>query len=324
MDSFCEIGFGVKMNSMEHSEFAERFFEAYEYVTAHTEGRMKTGDLWRIKEFFFKDQMFVKQVKVLDDFLYSIIVERKKDTPEELAEKNDLLSQLLCQEQSLTDAELRDWIMNLMIAGRDTTALTLTWSLFELAQEKNSDIMKKLIDEMSGIMSISPEDFTSENISTEYLTENLDFDFQKKQRYLHKVFQETLRMYPPIPINAFETVADDVIKTSDDKRYLVKKGTVCIYSAWTCQRHPDNFEDPLTYNPDRFDKPIKPFSFLAFNAGPRICLGQEMAYIEAKVLLSCLLSQFEFEISDVSKVIPKQSIILTAQNGLPVFIKPRK
>jgi len=324
LDSFCEIGFGVRLNAMENGGFAERFYEAMQYVTEHNEGRMKTGELWRVKEFFFKDQAYLGHIKFIDDFLYSIIAERKKESFEELSAKNDLLSQLICQEKGISDKDLRDWVMNLMIAGRDTTALTLTWSLFELSQEKNSDIMRRLIEEMSGIMNIAPEDFNSDNITPEYLTENFDYEFQKKQRYLHKVFQETLRMYPPIPINSFETVTDDVIRTSDDKKFHIKKGTVCIYSAWTSQRHPDNFEDPLKYNPDRFDKPVKPFSFLAFNAGPRICLGQEMAYVEAKILLSCLLSQFEFELCDVSKVVPKQSIILTALNGLHVNIRPRK
>jgi len=192
------------------------------------------------------------------------------------------------------------------------------------AKEKNTDIAEKVITEICDSLGMERSEFNAEKMNPEFLLENFSYDFQKNQRYLHKVFQETLRLYPPIPVNAFEAVCDDVIPTSDGKRYLIKKGTICIYSAWCSQRNPDNFENPLEYDPSRWDKKVKPFSFLSFNAGPRICLGQEMAYVEAKILLSCLLSQFEFEISDIEKVEPKQSIILTAVGGLRVNIKPRQ
>jgi len=146
----------------------------------------------------------------------------------------------------------------------------------------------------------------------------------------YELFQERnsenlLKYYPTVPINAFEATRDDVITTSDDKKYLIKKGSVCIYSAWSTQRSPMNYEDPLTFNPNRFDDNdnIKPYSFLSFNAGPRICLGQEMAYIEVKILLSCLLSQFHFEILEPEKVKPKHSVILTALDGLKVRVRPR-
>lgn len=324
LDTFAEIAFGVQLNSMNTCEETEKFFEAFEYVSNHGEKRMKTGELWRIKEFFFRDHKFQESVKEINDFVYGIIKERKAEPYESLEQKTDLLSMLIVREQNITDKELRDWVTNLVIAGRDTTAITLTWSTFELFQEKNKEIFQGVISEICRELDIHESDFNSKVFNEEFMLNRLTYDFQKKQRYLHKVFQETLRLYPPVPVNAFEATCDNVVKTSDDKRYLIKKGSVCIYSAWSTQRHPLNFENPMQFNPNRFDeKDIRPYSFLSFNAGPRICVGQEMAYIEAKILLTCMLSNFTFEIVNPENVRPKHSIILTVVDGLQVKVTPR-
>jgi len=101
----------------------------------------------------------------------------------------------------------------------------------------------------------------------------------------------------------------------------VKKGTICFYSSFTTHRQPSLFENPLKFDPDRFDKPIIPFSFVPFHGGPRLCLGQEMAYVEAKILMTCFISQFRFECN--GEVVPKQALLLTALNGVPMKLFPR-
>ena len=99
-------------------------------------------------------------------------------------------------------------------------------------------------------------------------------------------------------------------------------GTTCIYSAYATHRSPRNFEDPEKFNPDRFDQLPIPFSFVPFHAGPRICLGQELAMIEAKILISSFLSQFRVEVINGDDVAPRQAVILTTTNGVYAHLHP--
>ena len=267
----------------------------------------------------------------MDDFVYKIISQRKNETIESLSTKHDLLSQLLIQNlqnedksSHLTDSDLRDWVMNFLIAGRDTTAVTLTWCTFLLSKAENSEVVTKIIEEISALLEISVADFNAEKITPNFLSEKLNFQFQKNQKYLHNVIDETLRVYPPVPLDGYAATQDDVITTSNNERFLVRRGTFVVYSAWITHHHPSNYPNPEQFKPERWTTDqIVPSSFVPFHWGPRICLGQEMAYIETKVMLTCLLSQLKFKVVDESLVIPKRAIILTAAKGLPMFLSSR-
>ena len=327
LDSFCELGFGVNINSIESTDSAVKFQKAFDYVQTYTENRFRTGELWRVTEIFFKDANFHSHLKYMDDFITSIIDRRRMESIEELSSKSDLLSLLLLQnakgEENWNDQDIRDWVMNFLIAGRDTTAITLTWCTYLLSKPENQFASENVIEEICNLLQINRENFNSTNLTFDFLNENISFDFQKNQKYLHKVLQETLRLYPPVPIDGFGAIKDDVVTTTDGKKYKIKKGTICLYSAYTTHRQPFLFENPERFDPDRFSRSIVPFSFVPFHGGPRLCLGQEMAYIEAKILLTCLLSQFKFELSPNANVVPKQALILTALNGVTMTLSPR-
>ena len=173
----------------------------------------------------------------MDDFVNKIIKQRKDDTEEELEEKNDLLSQLLLQniikqrensQIKFTDKDLRDWVMNFLIAGRDTTAILLTWFFYITSRPENSFAIKNIQNELCELLTIDHENFNPNNLNLDFLSEKIDYEFQKNQKYLHKSLQETLRLFPPVPIDGYVATRDDVITTSDNQQFLVKKGTFIL------------------------------------------------------------------------------------------------
>jgi len=339
LDSFCEIGFGLNIKSIHSTESALVFQRAFDFVQTYSVERWKSGELWKVKEFFWRSPEFQHQLQLINSFVMNIINSRSEESEEELEEKTDLLSQLLLhnirvergeiEEEKITVEELRDWIMNFLIAGRDTTAMLLTWCTYLISKPENSKFYYNVLNEIEEIYSEDPTYFDDQSLDDnkndkkigEVVFDRITFESQKNQKELKKILQETLRLYPPVPVDGYEAMVDDVITTTNGEKIFVKKGTFVAYSAYTTHRQEYNFVDAEKFNPDRFDSHVIPFSFVPFHGGPRVCLGQDMAYIEAKILMTSMLANFQFEL--VGEVTPKQSVILIAKDGVRFHITPK-
>jgi len=180
---------------------------------------------------------------------------------------------------------VRDETLNILIAGRDTTASTLTFMLYMLSQ--NPQVLKRLRKEIL--------DHVGPNARPTH--EDL-----RDLKYLRSAINETLRLFPPVPFN-FRHATQDVIwpASGGGQPFFIPGGTRCIYSVFAMHRRTDLWgPDALEFDPDRFlDERMKkylipnPFIFLPFNAGPRICLGQQFAYNEISFMIIRLLQAFE-------------------------------
>ena len=201
---------------------------------------------------------------------------------EALEEGADTLLDHLVQ---FTDDEtiIKDEVINILVAARDTTAATLTFAVYMLAE--NPEIMSRLRSEVLGRLGASnyptPEDF-------------------KEMKYLRAVLNETLRLFPAVPMNE-RAAAKSTILHSNGQKYYVPAGAGMSYSVLYMHRRKDLWgPDADAFDPDRWiDDRLKkyvtpnPFIFLPFNAGPRICLGQQFAYNEASYFLCRLLQRVE-------------------------------
>ncbi|KAF8306199.1 cytochrome P450 [Clavulina sp. PMI_390] len=177
---------------------------------------------------------------------------------------------------------IRDSLMNMLIAGRDTTACLLTFATYALSQ--HPEVLAKLREEILSV--ISPTDVPT-------------YDSIRDLKYLRAVLNETLRLFPPVPLNYRESIKADVWTAADDTRWFIPAGTATGYSVLSMHRDKDLWgEDALVFDPMRWiDERLarltaNPFMFLPFNAGPRICLGQQFAYNEASFMLVRLLQTF--------------------------------
>ncbi|KDN37558.1 hypothetical protein RSAG8_10075, partial [Rhizoctonia solani AG-8 WAC10335] len=181
------------------------------------------------------------------------------------------------------ESVIRDEIINILVAARDTTATTLTFAVYILAE--NPAIMARLRDEITGRLGAS---------------NNPTSDDLKEMKYLRAVLNETLRLFPAVPVN-LRTAAKSTILKLNGKQYYVPAGTSMTWSTLMMHRRKDLWgPDADEFDPDRWlDDRLKkyvtpnPFIFLPFNAGPRICIGQQFAYNEASFFLCRLLQRVE-------------------------------
>eukprot|EP01102_Stenamoeba_stenopodia_P016561 TRINITY_DN57_c0_g1_i1.p1 TRINITY_DN57_c0_g1~~TRINITY_DN57_c0_g1_i1.p1 ORF type:complete len:496 (-),score=123.72 TRINITY_DN57_c0_g1_i1:44-1531(-) len=315
LDSFSEIGFGVQVKSIDQDD--NRFQTAFDYVQFETDRRGTMGKLWR----YIPDKRYKAELKYMDDFIENIISARRNESIEELHQKKDLLSQVMTKTDEhgkrLYDEEgLRDFVMNFLIAGRDTTAMTLTWCFYLLSQ--NPEVEKKMIEEMESILGPSP----ANPEDTSRGEPEIDWENLKKLKYVKAVLYETLRLFPPVPVDGYQACKDDVMPGG----YFIPKGTVVLYSAYTLQRHPDYFPEPEKFKPERFENTQPPaYSWVPFHGGPRLCLGQEMAIIEAKIFLCIFMWRYRqsLRLASDANVELKRGIILTAKHGMKMNLTRR-
>ncbi|KAI1789057.1 cytochrome P450 [Ganoderma leucocontextum] len=267
-----------------------RFSEAFTGVQDALAVRLRTGWTWAFSEVFkgrTRDHM-----EIVDAYLQPILEEavRKNQSaaskPKKAMDDDDgetLLGHLVKQTQDPTI--LHDETLNIMIAGRDTTAATLTFAVYLLCLYP--DVFKKLRAEV--MEKIGPKGMPN-------------FDDIRTMKYLRSVINETLRLYPIVPFNVRVATKDTTIPNPDPSKppVFVPAGVGVAYSVFMMHRRKDYWgPDALHFDPDRFldDRLNKyftgnPFIFLPFNAGPRICLGQQFAYNEMSFFLIRLLQHF--------------------------------
>lgn len=189
-----------------------------------------------------------------------------------------------CDPQSasapMTTEWLRDVVLNMVIAGRDTTACTLSWMFYILAT--NPEIQKKLHAEIDAKF-VADKVPTIQSVSSSELP------------YLNGVLYETLRLYPPVPVDGKKAVNDDVLPDGSK----VPAGTQMAFMVYAIGRDPNVYPDPDVVKPERwipFKEPSQ-YEFPVFQAGPRICLGMHMALFEAKIAALIILREYSFEMA---------------------------
>ncbi|KAK1230887.1 Protein kinase alk2 [Marasmius sp. AFHP31] len=256
------------------------------FVTAFMKGqdltarRTRTGTTWPLLE-FWKDEV-ADQRAVVNEFIEPILAdvqqrEKKEDGSECFLE--DLVK------YTQDDQVILDELVNILVAGRDTTASLLTFAIYVLTQRP--DITQRLREEI--LKHVGPSSAPS-------------YEDIKEMKYLRAFLNETLRLYPPVPFDARTSTAATTIPNpkAGSPPIFVPANTKVLYSVFLIHRREDLWgPDANEFDPDRFiDQRLhkylapNPFIFLPFNAGPRICLGQQFAYNEASFFLVRLLQNF--------------------------------
>lgn len=268
MDSATEFLFGKSTNTLvkgqEHPD-SERFTDAFTYVTERMARDFRTARLAR----FLPDQKRKDDSQFVKDFAAKIIKEAianqkeiKKGFGEEKQSYTFLYELLKVTDDPYT---LQSETLNVLLAGRDTTASLLSHTFFELA--RNPEVWSKLqaeIDELGG----NPP----------------DYDTMKSLKYVKWVLNESLRLRPVVPGNNRIAMRDTVIPTGggpDEKSPIfVPKGMIVGYSPWSMHRRKDFFgPDAEEFKPERWEKLRPGWEYLPFNGGPRICIGKDTSIV---------------------------------------------
>lgn len=202
---------------------------------------------------------------------------------------------------------IRDQIFNILIAGRDTTASTLSYMTFYLAH--NPEIFDRLRQEVI------------ENFGTREENRPVTFEMLRASKYLNAVINETLRLAPVVPLNFRHAVRDTVLPhgggPNGDEPIFVPAGTEVAYSVYVMHRDPKIWgPDSEQFNPDRFlaKLNIPAWAYIPFNGGPRICLGQQFALTELALTYVRLLQRY-------SKLTPSPSLPEDPVNAFSLTLK---
>ncbi|KAG0303154.1 hypothetical protein BGZ98_006956 [Dissophora globulifera] len=319
------LTFGLEFNALSQPGSNE-FGDAFDYLTTAAEQRLH-NPLWFITDRLIpsRNRKDRQSKETLNKYAAMALAKRRAETEEEKESRpRDLLDHFIGYMNDdgtvLSDRDLRDVFVNFMVAGRDTTAQGLTWQFYSLMA--NPRIMTNIVKEVDHVLQGSED-----NIKYEVLMHDMP--------YTKAVLHETLRLHPPVPKNLKQAVNDDVLP--DGTR--VYKGEFVGFSNWCMGRNQAVWgvdaelfvpERWLVPDPDKKSlfgkfKAESQFKFITFNAGPRLCLGQTFAILEAMVTTCILLQRYTFTLQP-NHPIPtvKGSVTLPMRKPLMAVVARRE
>lgn len=218
---------------------------------------------------------FLELKKQLDQAVYVEIAERRENFD---ATRTDILSMMLLAldeaGQPMSDEEIRDELITLLVAGHETTATSLAWALYWI--HRFPEIKEKLLQELGTL-----EDVT-------------DATGVMKLPYLNAVCQETLRIYP-VAMLMLSRLVKSPLKIGG---YEFQPGTLLVPSIYSIHHREDLYPNPKQFNPERFlDRQYAAHEYIPFGGGNRRCIGMAFAWFEMKLVLATLLSQWKLELT---------------------------
>ncbi|KAI8144404.1 cytochrome P450 [Fennellomyces sp. T-0311] len=318
LESFVQIGFGRNLDilcSNEPVPFAVSFDICQENYFIRLVDPFTNLRESFIKPILHPTQPTIKDhLKTVNDFAYTLIDERAEKLNQGI-EYKDLLSRFMNarneSNEPLNRKELRDTVLNFIIAGRDTTAQTLSWTFHRLLQHPS--IESRLVAEVD-----------------KYITDEVEKDapalyevIKGNMVYAHAVLYEALRLEPSVPV----ALEDDILPDGT----FVRKGEQVMWSSYSMARSTKNWgPDAKEFRPERWITPggelrhENSFKWPTFHAGPRTCLGQNLATLEALVALSLLLKRYKFSLVPGQNIAGYcMSLTHPMKHGMKVFVEKR-
>ncbi|CAF3587513.1 unnamed protein product [Rotaria sp. Silwood1] len=232
-----------------------------------------------------------------------IISERKKGFTRSACKGPDLLDLLLSAHEDdktnkLTDEEVSAEALTFVLAGHETTAVLMTWTLYNLAN--NPDICHKLETEIDSVLNDN-EEITASTLSL--------------LNYTELVLKETLRLHQSVPALVRRAIEDNTLIASNGKHILIRKGTDICIDLYALHHSEEHWHEPYKFDPSRFNQ-RHPDIHLPFGSGPRSCIGQNFAMLEAKIMLAMIIKRFRFELIPGQKHVPEITITLRPKYGM--------
>lgn len=253
----------------------------------------------------------IKKIRKDFDALFDDMVKKRRIEMETEEEKKDDCLQAMI-DTDMTRQEINDHLTTLLCAGHDTTAYFASYMSYLLAA--NPNCQDKLYQEI---------------LSTVGEGESITADHIVDMKYLTKVMQETMRIYAIIPMVTRTTTEDVDVKDKDGTGSVsIPKGTNIIIPMFLINRDPTLWENPLAFNPDRFDDSELNFTsakngFFPFGYGSRTCIGNTLAQIESAIFMCKILLKFRIDPDPKFKPQVNSGISLTTLNGINVVLNPR-
>lgn len=293
--------FSTSIRKEDVETIGEHLDSSMRIATKRIRSIVKTPRNWKTKE----NVEAQNSVNAIDRLVNAIIKERLKTTNEHY----DMLSVLMNAKDSegnkMDEQLLRDEVMTVFLAGHETTANALIWTLYEVSKNNNiaNDMREEVDHECRGTVP--------------------SYEEVKNLRYTKNVMLESMRMYPPAWLFGREALKDVTI--GDLK---LKKGQTVMISPYVMHRNPSFIENPKAFLPDRFEngrlKNAPDYVYIPFGGGDRVCIGQHFALMEATIILGAFMKNFDFSLPDNGEDIePEPLITLRPDKNVRLHLKVR-
>lgn len=252
-----------------------------------------------------RNRCYAHAKQQIDTVMQAIIDERRRTG----VDHDDLLSMLLHarDEQTgagMSDAQLLDEVRTLVLAGHETTANALAWTWYLLA--RNPEVETRLHAELDSVL--------GGRLPT--------FDDLPRLQYTRMTIDEALRLYPPAAITGRSVVDDDELGG-----YHIAGKSFVSFSQYAVHRHPDFWDDPERFDPERFTPErvaTRPkFAYFPFGGGPRLCIGNNFALMEAQIVLATIAQRYRLRLVADRPVQPQMVLTLRPRNGVQMTINRR-
>jgi cytochrome P450 len=244
-----------------------------------------------------RNRRILKAKARLDDTIYRMIAERRAKPG-----GRDLLSMLLEAQHEdgsagMTDEQVRDEAMTIFLAGHETTAVALTWTLYLLSQHPEADArLREELDRVLGGRLPTVQDVP-------------------KLAYTRQVFAEGMRLFPPAWVLGRR--AEEDVQVGE---WGIPRGSVVVMSQWVAHRDPRWWRDPEAFDPARFapgaDDARPKYAYFPFGGGPRVCIGEPFAWMEGVLLLAVLCQRWRFAHDPAHEVALQPLITLRPRYGM--------
>jgi cytochrome P450 len=244
-----------------------------------------------------------RAVKKLDAIIYGVLEEHRRR-----GQSDDLLGMLLTARDDdgkpMTDRQLRDEVMTIFLAGHETTANALSWTLYLLAQNPEAEArLHTELDDVLGSRLPVMDDLAA-------------------LRYTAQVVKESMRLYPPA-----WAIGRQAKEPFEVGGYRFEPDTYVLICQYITHRDVRYFPDPERFDPDRWNeeaaRKIPRFAYLPFGAGPRVCIGAAFAAMEASLLLATIAQRFRLTLDPMHRVVPLTSITLRPKSGIKMELHSR-
>jgi len=271
-----------------------------DYYSQVLENPIKPPDWWPSPGMF----RFRRAARNVDRIVAEMIEARRKTG----RDRGDLLSALLqAQDEEgggMSNQQLRDECITLFLAGHETTSIALGHTFYLLS--KHPEIEANVYREVAAVLEdrrATAEDYP-------------------RLEYTERVIKESMRLYPPV-----YAIGRQLLEDFELGGYTLEKGVTLLFSQWVTHRRPECFADPLRFDPDRWlperAAKIHRYAYFPFGGGPRICIGNHFAMMEAVLLLATLIRAYRFELLPDQSLDLKPSVTLRVDKDLRMHLRAR-
>ncbi|MFB9808334.1 cytochrome P450 [Haladaptatus pallidirubidus] len=233
-----------------------------------------------------RNRRYLRAVSRLESFVVELIESRRtRDDGGKTEERRDLLSALV--ESKMSNTEIRDQLITFLIAGHETTALALTYTLYLLGNHRDEQArVAEEVSQLDGLATIGD-------------------DLPRTDRTI----REAVRLYPPVSLLMREAIRDDIVGG-----YEIPEGALVLCSQWATHRRRKFYDDPESFRPARWtaDKNRPDYAYFPFGGGQRQCIGRRFALLEARLIMASLVKRFR-----VRTISPRKLDLVAAMTLAP-------